>query len=121
MRIERVQKGSSSDAVNSASLKARGIVRAGIATGDVISTAARVIGIVDSELSVIKNIKGLGAELQFAGLADLEALQQRHVKVQLVGIIQKVATGVAESESSGSDELRRIFQQRTKASSIVVW
>ena len=81
MRIERVQKGSPGDAIGSATLEPGGIHGAGIATDDVVSTAARVIGIVDPELSVIKNIKGLSAELKFAGLPDLEMFQQRHIEV----------------------------------------
>ena len=75
MRIERVQERSPGDAIGPTTFKPGGIDGAGIATDDVVSTAARIIGIVDPELSVIKNIEGFGAELKLAGLSNLEMLQ----------------------------------------------
>src|SRR4029077_3545176 len=119
MRIQRVQKGSSSDAIGSSALKTRGVHRTGIATDRVVSTAARVIRIVDPELRVIKNVEGLSTELKLAGLPDLEMLQHRHVPVHATRIIQKVPACVSEREPSRSHKLRRIADERTKAARII--
>ncbi len=72
MRIERVQKGSPGNAIRSSSPESDGIHRAGIATNNVISAAAWILGIVNPELSVIKNVESLSAELELAGLPYLE-------------------------------------------------
>ena len=119
MRIERVQEGSSGDAIGSAALKPSGIHRAGIATDDVVSAAARIIGIVDPELGVIENIEGLSTEFKFAGLPDLEMFQQRQIEVRAAGIIQKVPAGVPEGQSARSHKLRGIADERAKALRIV--
>ena len=116
MGIERVQKGSPGYAVwASFCLEPGGIIGTRVATDDVVSTAARVIRIVDTKLSVIKNIKGLSSELYLAGLADLEMFQQRHVEVQAPGIIQEIPARVPESESARSHKLGRIPYERAKA------
>src|SRR5271169_3615379 len=118
MRIERVQKRGPGNAIRTPALKPCGIHGAGIATDDVISSAPRVIGIVDPELSVIKNVKGLGPELKLARLPDLEMLQQRQVEVRAPGIIEEVPAGVPESKPPRGDNLRGIADERAKALSI---
>src|SRR5580658_5826075 len=121
MRIQRVQERSPGHAIASAALKSGGIKGSGIATDHVVSTAARVIGIVDPELSVIKNIEGLRAELKIAGLVDLEMFQQRRVEVQAARIIQEVATCIPKGETPRSHKLRWIADERAKAPRIVAW
>src|SRR5208337_747 len=105
MRIERVQERGPGDAIGSAALKPCGIRRAGIATNDVISSAARVFRIIDSKLSVIKNVKGLSPELKLAGLPDLEMFQHRQVEVHAPRIIQEVPARVSEGEPPRSHKL----------------
>ncbi len=119
MRIDRVQERSPGDAIGSAAPKPSRIQRAGIATNDVISTAARVIGIVDSKLSVIENVKGLGTELKLAGLPDLEMFQQRHIEVHAPRIVQEVPARISEGEPARSHKLRRIADEWAKAFRIV--
>jgi hypothetical protein len=119
MRIERVQKGSPGDAISSATLKPGGKPGARIATDDVISTAARVVGIVDPELGVIKNVKGFGAKLKVAAFGDLKMLEHCHVEVQATRIIQEVPPGIPESQPARSHKLRRVTQERAKALRIV--
>src|SRR5260221_2568319 len=116
MRIQRVQKGSSRDAIGSVTLEPRGIHGAGVTTDDVISTAARVIGIVNPELGVIKNIDGLGTELKIAGLPYLEILQQWHVEVASHRVIQEVPPSGSECKSSRGNKLRGIIEEWAKAS-----
>ena len=97
MRVERVQERCPRDAIcASLGLKPSGIHRTRIAADDVVPTAARVIGIVDPELGVIKNVKSLGTELNVAGLGEFEMFQHCHVEVQAVRIIEEVPAGVAE-------------------------
>src|ERR1035441_5362643 len=121
MRIERVQKGSAGNAIGSASPKPSGIYGARITTDDVISTTSRVIGIVDTELCVVKNIKGLCAELNVSGLPNLEVFQQRHVKIQPAWIVQKIAPRVPKGESARSHKLRRITDERPKTLRVAAW
>ena len=74
MGIQWVQERRPGNTIGSAALKTGGIQRSGIATDDVVSTAARVIGIVDSKLRVVKNVERLSSELELPGLAYLEML-----------------------------------------------
>jgi hypothetical protein len=119
MRIERVEERCPGNAIGSAALESGGIRGAGIATDDVVSGAAGVIGIVDSELRVIENVESLGPELELAGLANLEMLEQRHVEVRAARIIQEVASGVAKGEAARSDKLGRIADEGAKTLGIV--
>jgi hypothetical protein len=64
--IERMQKRRSGYAIGSSAPETSGVQRAGIATDDIVSTAARVIRVVDPELSVIENVEGLGPELELS-------------------------------------------------------
>ena len=116
MRINRVQERCPSDAIGPAPFKTGGIHRAGIATDHIVSAAARVVGVIGPELSVIEKVEGLGTELEFAGLPDFEMLQHGHVEVQAAGIIQEVPACIAEGESARSNELGRIAQEWAKAS-----
>ena len=120
MRIERVQEGSPGDAIRSPTrLKAGGIHWTCIAADSVVPAAARIIGVVYSELSVIKNIEKVCVELKLSGLRDLKVLYQTHIKVQAARIIQEVSTGIAKGQSPRCHELRWITQQRAKALIIV--
>jgi hypothetical protein len=87
----------------------------GITTNNVISSAARIVGIVDSKLRVIEDVEGLRAELKLARLPYLEMLQQRQVEIQAVRIIQKVPARVPECETPGSHKLRGIADERSEA------
>ena len=119
MGIERVQERGPGDAIGSATLKSGGIIRAGIATDNVVSCAAWIIRIVDSKLSVIENVKSLSTKLKLAGFADFEMLQQSHVEVHAAWIIQEVAASVAEGEPAGSHKWRWIANERAKALRVI--
>src|SRR5450755_4143508 len=119
MRIERMQKRSSSNAISSATPKSGGINGAGITTDYVVAAAAGVIRVIDAELSVIKNIEAFSPELQLAGFSDLEMFQQGHVEVQAPGIGQEIPPRVPEGESPRSDKLGRIAQELAKAPGVV--
>jgi hypothetical protein len=69
-----MQKGRSCNAIGPATPEARRIHRAGIAANDVVSAAARIVEIEDSELSVIEDIEKLRPKLNFAGLLQLNLL-----------------------------------------------
>jgi len=96
MRVKRVKKRGPCGAIRSATSKAGRKLRPRIATDDIVSTAARVVGVVDSKLRVVKNIEGFSAELNLAGFPNLEMFQQRQIEVQAARIIQKVPACVAE-------------------------
>jgi len=76
-----MQERSSRHAIGSPAPEARGIYGTGITANDVVSTAARIVQIEDSELSLIEDIEELCSKLNFAGFFYLELLEQRHVKV----------------------------------------
>src|ERR1035438_3220527 len=63
MGIQGMQERRSRNTIGAATFKAGGIRRAGIATDDVVSTAARIVGIVNSKLGVVENVERLGPEL----------------------------------------------------------
>ena len=113
--VERMQERSSSHAIGSATPEARGIFGTGITANDVVSTASRVVEIEDSELSLIEDIEELCPELNLAGFFYLELLEQRHVEVQAVGIVQKISASIAEGESARRHKLRRIPLERAEA------
>ena len=101
MRVDGVQERSTCNAIRPAcGLKSGGIVWAGIAADDVVTADSRVVRIVDAELSVVENIESLSPELERAALRNLEMFGHRHVEVKAAGIIEEVAAGVAEGESS---------------------
>src|SRR5258706_12280089 len=75
--VERVQEGSPRNAVGSSiARKAGGIDRTRIATDDVVSAAARIVGIVSTELRVIEDVEKLHPKLNLTGLVHLEVLYQ---------------------------------------------
>src|ERR1700722_7253092 len=91
MRIQRMQERGSGDAIGAAALEPRRVQGAGITANAVIAAAARVIGIVDTKLSMVEDVKSLSPELQFASLPNLEMFQQRNVEVCASRIIQEVS------------------------------
>src|SRR5258707_2914886 len=120
MRIQRVQKGSPGDAVCSPfSLKSGRIHGTGIATDDVVSATAWIIGVVDTELGVIEKIENLSTKLNLAPLGELKVPEQRHIEVPAAGIIQEVSASVAKRQSSRRYKLRWVSQQWAKALRIV--
>src|SRR5580700_7219205 len=119
MRIQRVQKGGAGNAVGAAALKAGGIHGTRIATDDVVTAAARIIGIVDSKLRVIKNIESLRPKLKLAALPNLDVLKNGKVKVEASGIVQIVTASVSEREPPRSHKLRRIADERAETFGIV--
>src|SRR6266446_810242 len=111
MRIKWVQKRSPGDAVCSPlGLKSGRIHGTGIATDDVVSATARVVGIVDTKLGVIKNIENFSTELNLARLGELKVPEQRHIEVPAVGVIQEVSASIAKGQSSRRYKLRWISQ-----------
>src|SRR6202051_31202 len=115
MRVKRVQERRAGHAVRAGPSKTRRIGRAGVATDYVISTAARIIGIVASELGVIKNVECLGAELKHAGLPDLEMFEQCHVEIDAARIVQEISACVTKCKSTRRDELPGVPYERTGA------
>ena len=92
-----MQERRSCDTVGAPSrLKASGIHGPPVATDNVVSAAARIVGIVDSELGVIEDVKKLRAKLKLARFSDLKTFQQRHIEIEAAGIIQEVTAGIAK-------------------------
>ena len=120
MRIERAEEGRSGYAICPAAQKAGGIHGAGITADNVVSAAARVIRIVEPELSVVEEIEDFRAKLNFAGLRNLKVLQECHVEVQAAWIVQEISTCIAEGQSARRNKLRWVIQQRPNAAEIVV-
>ena len=52
-----------------------------------------------SPLRVIEHVEGFGAELKTHLLPDFEVLEQGPVEVEAIGIVQDVASSVAEGQS----------------------
>ena len=120
MCIERMQKRCARDAIcSSTGLKAGGILRARIATDDIVSATAGIVRVVDSKLGMIENIEKLCAELEVAGFFDLKVFYQRHVEVQAAGIIQKISARIPKSQAPRRYKFRCISQERTKALNVV--
>src|SRR5579863_6275546 len=119
MCIQRVQEGSSGDAIGSSALKPGRVDRTGVTTDYVVSAAARIVGIVNPELSVIENIEGLGTEFKLSRFPDLKVFQQREVEVQTAWIIQEIPARIPEGEPARGHKLGRIAKQRAKAPAVV--
>ena len=100
-----MQERCSGNAISSTAFKPCGIHRPAITTDDVVSRAAGIIGIVDPELGVIKDVECLGTELKLASFSNLEIFQQRQVEVHAAGIIQEVSTSISEGEAARRHEL----------------
>ena len=82
---------------------ARGIIGATVAADGAVHAIP---------LSVIENVEGLGAELKRIGLLDGEILVQRHVEIQAVRNVQRIASDVAESQALRRSVGGRIEEQR---------
>jgi hypothetical protein len=115
MCIERMQERRSRYAIGAGAFKACRIRWTGVTTGDIVSTAARIIGIVNSKLRVIENVEGLGPEFQLASLPNFEMFQQRHVEVHPPWIIQEVPARISKGEPTRGHEHGRISNERAKA------
>jgi len=88
MGIEGMEKARSRNAVSTpCALETRRIGRTGVATHDVVSRAARVIRIIDTELGMVENVEKLGPEFQLAGLSRFEIPKEGHVEVDAARII----------------------------------
>ncbi len=94
--VERMQEGCARDAINSACLKAGGILRSRITTHDIVPAATRIVRIVNAELRLVENVEKLGAKLKIAGLCQLETLEECQVKVQTRRVIQEVPAGISK-------------------------
>lgn len=114
MGVYRMQKGSASDAVCATALVASRESWAGIATDDIVTGAAGIVRIINSEFRVIKDVESLNPKLNLTAFGDPKMLGQSHIEVNLSRVIQKISTGVAESKSPGSYKLRRVLKQRSK-------
>src|SRR5580693_1334423 len=71
----------------------------GIACGIVRSAVAGGGGIHSRPLSVVENVEALGAELHGDGFVDGEILEQSHVEIEAVGVVQRISSGVSEGQS----------------------
>ena len=84
-------------------LKACRILRAGIATDDVVPTAAWVVGIVYPELSVIENVEGLGRGTRISlDSLTLKCFSTAMSKFKRPGLLRKFPARIAEGESPGA-------------------
>src|ERR1700722_2400547 len=107
--IDRVQKRVARHACLRARVVARGHVP--VAVDRVVACVARMRGVIDAELSVIKNIEELSPELKASLAGQGKVLKQRHIEVGAGWIVQRVTSGVAECKPARCDERRRIEQQ----------
>ena len=114
MGVYRMQKGSASDAICSTALVASRESWPGIATDDIVTGAAGIVRIINSEFRMIKDVESLNPKLDLTGFGDPKMLGQGHIEVNLSRVIDKISTGVAESKSSGSYKLRRVLKQGSK-------
>src|ERR1700722_8154935 len=87
---------------------------AAITPYDVISRVAGMRWIVDSELRVVENIEGLGAEFEIALAEDLEMFQEGHVEIDAAGIVGGVAAAIAERQATRSHLHAAILTEGSK-------
>src|SRR5271165_2555228 len=122
MGVHRMQKSIPGNTIRACTRSSQWIQRGGI-TSRVVGSAVATddvgpgvpqIRVVNPELSMVKDVESFHTELKNAAFCHLEVLQKAHVKVQTVWVIQKIATGVAERQSPGSDKHIRVSEQRTK-------
>lgn len=91
MSVKRVQEGSSGDAIwPTVRHKTSRIFRTGVATDDVVSAAAGIVGIVNPKLCMVEDVKKLCPKLNLTGLGNFEVFQEGHVEVETAGVVQKV-------------------------------
>ena len=107
MRVHRMQE----RAAHKATRVASGIIRATVA-GNGVAAGVAFVRIVNAELGVVENVERFRTKLKIAALGDFEMLQQSHIEVQTVGIVQEIASGVSKGKTHGSTERRRIAQDR---------
>lgn len=118
--VERMQERGSGHTVCSAGrLKAGRVDRAAVATDDVVTAAARIVGVVNTKLGMVKDIEDIRVETKLTKLRELEVLDQTHIEIQSAGIVEEISTGIAESQTSWRHKLRRIALERAKALRIV--
>jgi len=123
MRVDRMQERTAGRAIDQLRLGTGAPryqrVASDRSVGGSIPAAVTIDGIVgripnvrieDSELGVIENVEAFEPEFDVTALGHLEVLQQRHIKIDAVRIIQVVAAGVSESKPLRSREGRRIVE-----------
>ena len=105
MCVERVQERRTRNAINSASLKARGILGPRVTANNVISAASRIVRVIGAELRLVQDVEEFRPELKIARLRNLESFEQRQIEIQPRRVIQKVPAGIAESQPARGNKL----------------
>lgn len=109
MGIDWVEKGIAGQTIHSATAGCRIVsASAAIAANDIVPGVAGMGWIVDSKLRVIEDIETLSAEFEIALAKNLEVLQQGEIEIGSTGIIQGIATAVAERQTARSNKSRGI-------------
>ncbi len=120
MCVQRMQEGGAGDAVcSSAPLKTRRVHRTCVATDDVVSAAARIVGIVYAKFGVIENVENICVEIELTKFGELEVLDQSHIKIQPARVVQEVSTSIAKGQPSRRHKLRWISLEWAKALKVV--
>ena len=121
MRIHRMQEGiagdairSANDAINGWTLESGSVIRSAVATDGIIACVAE-IGVVDPKLCVIEKIECFCAEFKVASLSDSKTLQQAHIEVRPVRIVQRVPASISEGQPPRCYEPVGIPEQWSKA------
>src|SRR5450631_415889 len=117
--IDRMQKRVAGQAVG---LRIAGCVEClnSVATDRVIGAISEVrAGVVNPELSMVEDVENLRAKLEAGAFLHLEGFHQRHIEVPAAGVVEQVASGVAEGQSARRGECTWIAERRPKALRIV--
>src|ERR1700722_2236609 len=104
-------------AVDRWTLKSGGIVWASI-TADCIAAGVPQVRVVQSKLGMIENVEGLRAKFQIGALGNRKMLQQTHVEIYPMRVVEKVAACISKRETTRGDEYVRISQQWSETARI---
>src|SRR5271165_1954379 len=104
MGVYRVQESTSRDAIRPSTHTTCRIQWSGV-TGSVAGAAVATncitaciaeVRIVDSELSMVEDIKSFHAKLKKASFRDFEMLEQAHVEINPMRVVQEVSPRISE-------------------------
>jgi hypothetical protein len=102
--VHRMKKRITRKTIYSASASGR-IIRSGgaIAANHVVAGVAGVRWVIDSELRVVEDVEGLGAELEISLAENFEMFQEGNVEICASGVIERIAPAVSERQAAWSD------------------
>src|ERR1700751_3314606 len=112
MRINGVEERGTGNAIcPSGSHETSRVGRPCITADHIVSSTARVIRIINTELCLIEDVECFSSEFHLAELGYLEMFQQSDIEVYASWIVQEISTGVAKSQPTWSYKLRRITEE----------